>query len=41
MAEFARIWRDMPKIVYSKTLEQAGWNSTIVRDVVVLLRYQR
>ena len=35
MVAFARIWRDMPKIVYSKTLEQAGWNSTIVRDVVV------
>ena len=35
MAEFARIWRDMPKIVYSRTLERADWNTTIVRDVVV------
>jgi dihydrofolate reductase len=34
MIEFAGIWRDMPKIVYSRTLEQAGWNATIVRDVV-------
>jgi dihydrofolate reductase len=34
MAEFARIWRDMPKIVYSRTLEQAGSNTTIVREVV-------
>ena len=34
MVEFARIWRDMPKIVYSRTLERAGWNTTIVRDVV-------
>jgi dihydrofolate reductase len=32
--EFARIWRDMPKIVFSRTLERAGWNTTIVRDVV-------
>jgi dihydrofolate reductase len=32
--EFARIWRDMPKIVFSRTLEQAGWNTTIARDVV-------
>ena len=32
--EFARIWRDMPKIVYSRTLEQAEWNTTIARDVV-------
>ena len=34
MREFARIWLDMPKIVYSRTLEKAGWNTTIVRDVV-------
>jgi dihydrofolate reductase len=34
MIEFARIWRDMPKIVYSKTLERADWNTTIARDVV-------
>jgi dihydrofolate reductase len=35
MIEFARIWRDMPKIVYSRTLEHADWNTTVVRDVVV------
>jgi dihydrofolate reductase len=34
MAEFARIWRDMPKVVYSRTLQRAGWNTTVVRDVV-------
>jgi dihydrofolate reductase len=33
-AEFARIWRDMPKLVFSKTLEHADWNTTVVRDVV-------
>jgi hypothetical protein len=27
--EFSRIWRDMPKLVFSRTLEQAGWNTTI------------
>jgi dihydrofolate reductase len=32
--EFARIWRDMPKYVFSKTLDHADWNTTIVRDVV-------
>jgi dihydrofolate reductase len=35
MREFARIWREMPKIVYSRTLERADWGTTIVRDVVV------
>lgn len=35
MVEFARIWRDMPKIVYSRTLERAEWNTTIARDVIV------
>jgi dihydrofolate reductase len=34
MVEFARIWRDMPKIVFSRTLEHADWNATVVRDVV-------
>ncbi|MCX4456520.1 dihydrofolate reductase family protein [Streptomyces sp. NBC_01340] len=32
--EFAGIWRDIPKFVYSRTLERADWNTTIVRDVV-------
>ncbi|MET3812105.1 dihydrofolate reductase family protein [Arthrobacter sp. UYEF3] len=35
MVEFAGIWREMPKVVYSRTLEGAGANSTVVRDVVV------
>jgi dihydrofolate reductase len=35
VAEFARIWRDMPKIVYSRTLATAGWNTTVVPEVVV------
>jgi dihydrofolate reductase len=35
VAEFARIWRDMPKIVFSRTLQRAGWNALVVRDVVV------
>jgi dihydrofolate reductase len=34
VAEFARIWREMPKIVFSRTLERAEWNTTVVRDVV-------
>src|ERR1041385_1663276 len=34
MVEFAGIWRDMPQIVYSRTLQSAGPNTTIVRDVI-------
>jgi dihydrofolate reductase len=34
VVEFARIWRDMPKVVYSRTLERAEWNATVVPDVV-------
>jgi len=33
--EFARIWKNMPKIVYSKTLEEVEWNSRLVREVNV------
>ena len=32
--EFARIWRDKPKIVFSRTLERAGWNTTVTRELV-------
>jgi len=34
MVEFAGIWREMPKIVYSRSLKHADWNTRIVRDVV-------
>ena len=34
MVEFAGIWQDMPKIVYSTTLDHADSNTTIVREVV-------
>jgi dihydrofolate reductase len=34
VVEFARIWRDMAKVVYSRTLERAEWNATVVPDVV-------
>jgi dihydrofolate reductase len=30
--EFARIWKDKPKIVFSTTLERVEWNSRLVRD---------
>jgi dihydrofolate reductase len=37
MAEFARIWREMPKIVYSRSLDPGtlAWNTTLAREVVV------
>ncbi|MGW6144339.1 hypothetical protein ACWFRM_32095 [Streptomyces sp. NPDC055144] len=34
-AESAVIWRNMPKIVFSRTPGNTGWNTTIVRDLVV------
>jgi dihydrofolate reductase len=34
MAEFAGIWRDKSKIVYSRTLARADWNTTVAREVV-------
>jgi dihydrofolate reductase len=33
VVEFAGIWRDMEKYVFSTTLEHADWNTTIVREV--------
>ena len=34
LVEFASIWREMPKFVFSRTLTQAGWNATVIPDVV-------
>jgi dihydrofolate reductase len=28
---YARIWKNMPKIVFSRTLDQVGWNSRLVK----------
>ena len=33
--EFARIWQELPKIVFSKTLEKVEGNARLVREVVV------
>lgn len=31
IVDFARIWRDMPKVVFSRTLESVDWNSRLQR----------
>ncbi|MFN8496403.1 MAG: dihydrofolate reductase family protein [Anaerolineae bacterium] len=31
--DFARIWRSKPKLVFSRTLDSVGWNSTLAREV--------
>ncbi|MER5352480.1 dihydrofolate reductase family protein [Kitasatospora sp. NPDC002551] len=33
MIEFARIWREMPKTVFSRTLRHAEWNTTVLPEV--------
>jgi dihydrofolate reductase len=33
IVDFAGIWRDTPKIVFSRTLEQVGPNATVRREV--------
>ena len=35
MVDFARIWKDTPKVVFSTTLETVDWNSRLVRDGAV------
>lgn len=32
VVEFAQIWREKPKIVFSRTLDTVEWNSRLVRD---------
>ncbi len=33
--DFAHIWKEKPKIVFSKTLDEVGWNGRLVKDNVV------
>ncbi len=35
MVDFARIWKDKPKVVFSRTLSEVGWNSRLVHDDAV------
>jgi dihydrofolate reductase len=32
-AEYARIWRPMPKLVFSRTLDTSDWNTAVAREV--------
>lgn len=32
IVDFARIWRDMPKVVFSRTLNSVDWNSRLERE---------
>ena len=37
--EYAAIWREKPKIVFSNTLKEAGWNARIIRgDIAATVR---
>jgi dihydrofolate reductase len=39
VVDFARLWRKLPKVVFSSTLESVGWNSRLERgDVVEVAR---
>jgi dihydrofolate reductase len=39
IVDFARTWRDMPKVVFSRTLESVDWNSRLERgDPVEVVR---
>jgi len=32
MVEFARIWKERPKVVFSRSLDRVEWNSRLVRE---------
>lgn len=34
LVEFAQLWKQMPKVVFSKTLDTVQWNSRLARDDV-------
>jgi dihydrofolate reductase len=34
MVEFSRIWKDKPKVVFSRTLDNVEWNSRLARGTI-------
>ena len=32
IVEYSRIWKETPKVVFSRTLDRVDWNSRLVRD---------
>jgi hypothetical protein len=34
LVEFAGIWREMPRFVFSRTLTHADWRTTVIHDVM-------
>ncbi|MGW6200268.1 dihydrofolate reductase family protein [Kribbella sp. NPDC055110] len=41
LVAYSKIWKAMPKLVFSRTLEAADWNTTVVRDLDMLPEYRR
>ena len=41
LVEYSKIWKAMPKLVFSRTLESAGWNTSVVREVEALEEYRQ
>lgn len=35
VVDYARIWKETPKLVFSKRLERVAWNSRLVREDIV------
>jgi dihydrofolate reductase len=41
LVAYSKIWKSMPKLVFSRTLESAEWNTAVVRDLDALQEYRR
>lgn len=41
LVAYSKVWTAMPKVVVSRTLESAGWDTTVVRDLDALTAYQK
>ncbi|WP_427887137.1 dihydrofolate reductase family protein [Kribbella sp. GL6] len=41
LVEYGKVWTAMPKLVFSRTLESADWNTTVVRELDALEEHRR
>jgi dihydrofolate reductase len=37
LIEYSKLWKSMPKVVFSKTMQSADWDTTVLRDIESLV----
>jgi dihydrofolate reductase len=41
LVKYSKVWKSMPKVVFSKTMQSADWDTTVLRDIESLAGLRR